>query len=82
MIELADDKLIETRMIICQGCRSRKDNLIVGSTCGKLLMPSYGFISSIIRIFNKEYQKGKRTCGCALNLKWKLLNYHCPQKKW
>ena len=66
--EIADQKLIETRMIICQGCKFRKDSPFIGSTCGTLLMPSN--------------EKGKETCGCALNLKWKLLNYHCPQIKW
>jgi hypothetical protein len=55
-------------MLICMGCKFRKDNLVFGSTCGNLLSPS------------KE--KGKETCGCALEIKWNLLNYHCPQNKW
>jgi hypothetical protein len=70
MIELADEKLIGTRMAICLGCKYRKDNFFVGDTCGPFLNPQF------------DAKGNKLTCGCVLKLKWKLLNYHCDQRKW
>lgn len=64
---LADSKLVRKRKSICRKCLVKVET-VIGWTCGTLL--------------NESNEPGKETCGCALEAKWRLLNFHCTQKKW
>jgi len=69
----ADAEIIEKRRSICETCPMRKWNDIFSLwACGTFL----------IKHSNKKIPIEERSCGCIIEEKTVLKNFHCPQKKW
>jgi hypothetical protein len=65
-LKKVDQKIYEKRIANCKGCKSVRNTIGVGLTCGVFLLPN--FIP--------------KTCGCKLSWKAKLQDHDCPQEKW